>query len=241
MSLAFTGGALALARVNGGGPVGARRAPAVRRPRHVGRGRGAVLALAPGLAPASAPGRGLGGPGAGRGVLIAVGVEAIHVFTVYFLGPKLVNATELYGVVGVVSTILFWFYLTGRLVIGAATLNASLYEQDLHARAAAGTRTHRLTDWRDGERVTPAESVPTRGRPPALGGALLRVDHQRRRPGHRTRRVPAVAGRRSSCWAPCSSTTRPRPTCTGWPHAASSAATSQPRSAGRSSATGGRW
>ncbi len=41
--------------------------------------------------------------------------------------------------VGVVSTILFWFYLTGRLVIGAATLNASLYEQDLHARAAAGS------------------------------------------------------------------------------------------------------
>ena len=54
-------------RVDGGGPVGARRAPAVRRPRHVGRGRGAVLALAPGLAPASAPGRGLGGPGPGRG------------------------------------------------------------------------------------------------------------------------------------------------------------------------------
>ena len=75
-------------------------------------------------------------PGA---VLIALGVEAIHMFTVYFLGPKLVNATELYGVVGIVSTILFWFYLTGRLVIGAATLNASLYEQDLHARAAAGS------------------------------------------------------------------------------------------------------
>jgi len=75
-------------------------------------------------------------PGA---ALIAVGVEAIHVFTVYFLGPKLVNATELYGVVGVVSTVLFWFYLTGRLIIGAATLNASLYEQDLNARAAAGS------------------------------------------------------------------------------------------------------
>ena len=28
-----------------------------------------------------------------------------------------------------VSTILFWLYITGRLVIGAATINASLYEQ----------------------------------------------------------------------------------------------------------------
>jgi uncharacterized BrkB/YihY/UPF0761 family membrane protein len=65
-------------------------------------------------------------PGA---VLLAVGIEGIHVFTVYFLGPKLVNATELYGVIGIVSTVLFWFYLMGRLVIGAATLNASLFEQ----------------------------------------------------------------------------------------------------------------
>ena len=65
-------------------------------------------------------------PGA---VLVAVGLEGLHLFTVYFLGPKLANATELYGVLGVVSTILFWLYITGRLVIGAATINASLYEQ----------------------------------------------------------------------------------------------------------------
>jgi uncharacterized BrkB/YihY/UPF0761 family membrane protein len=48
---------------------------------------------------------------------------------VYFLGPKLANATELYGVLGVVSTILFWLYIVGRLVVGAATVNASLHEQ----------------------------------------------------------------------------------------------------------------
>ena len=70
-------------------------------------------------------------PGA---VLVAVGLEGLHLFTVYFLGPKLANATELYGVLGVVSTILFWLYITGRLVIGAATINASLYEQGLQTR-----------------------------------------------------------------------------------------------------------
>jgi len=64
-------------------------------------------------------------PGA---VLVAVGVQGLHLFTSFFLGPKLVNATELYGVVGIVTTMLFWLYMTGRLVIGAATLNASLYE-----------------------------------------------------------------------------------------------------------------
>lgn len=65
-------------------------------------------------------------PGA---ALVAVGLEGLHLFTVYFLGPKLANATELYGVLGVVSTILFWLYIAGRLVVGAATINASLYEQ----------------------------------------------------------------------------------------------------------------
>jgi hypothetical protein len=38
-------------------------------------------------------------------------------------------ATELYGVLGVVFTILFWLYIAGRLVIGAPTVNASLHEQ----------------------------------------------------------------------------------------------------------------
>jgi uncharacterized BrkB/YihY/UPF0761 family membrane protein len=65
-------------------------------------------------------------PGA---ALVAVGLEGLHLFTVYFLGPKLANATELYGVLGVVSTALFWLYIVGRLVVGAATINASLYEQ----------------------------------------------------------------------------------------------------------------
>jgi uncharacterized BrkB/YihY/UPF0761 family membrane protein len=65
-------------------------------------------------------------PGA---VVVAVGLEGLHLFTVYFLGPKLANATELYGLVGVVSTILFWLYIAGRLVVGAATVNASLHEQ----------------------------------------------------------------------------------------------------------------
>jgi uncharacterized BrkB/YihY/UPF0761 family membrane protein len=65
-------------------------------------------------------------PGA---VLVAVGVQALHLFTTLFLGPKLTSATELYGALGIATTILFWLYIVGRLMIAGATLNASLHEQ----------------------------------------------------------------------------------------------------------------
>ena len=65
-------------------------------------------------------------PGA---VLVAIGVQGLHLFTTLFLGPKLTSATELYGALGIATTILFWLYIVGRLVIAGATLNASLHEQ----------------------------------------------------------------------------------------------------------------
>jgi uncharacterized BrkB/YihY/UPF0761 family membrane protein len=73
-------------------------------------------------------------PGA---LLVAVGLQAMHLFTVYFLGPKLSGATELYGLVGVVTTLLFWLYLGGRLIIAGAALNAEFVETraGVHARA----------------------------------------------------------------------------------------------------------
>jgi uncharacterized BrkB/YihY/UPF0761 family membrane protein len=73
-------------------------------------------------------------PGA---VLFAVGVQALHLFTVFYLSPKLHHSTQLYGVLGIVATLLFWLYMTGRLVVAAATLNASLHEQ--RALAASPT------------------------------------------------------------------------------------------------------
>ncbi len=53
----------------------------------------------------------------------------MHLFTTYFLGPKLTSATQLYGVIGVTTTILFWFYLAGRLIIAGATLNTAFTER----------------------------------------------------------------------------------------------------------------
>ncbi len=65
-------------------------------------------------------------PGA---VVVAAGLQAMHLFTTYFLGPKLTSATQLYGVIGVTTTILFWFYLAGRLIIAGATLNTAFTER----------------------------------------------------------------------------------------------------------------
>jgi uncharacterized BrkB/YihY/UPF0761 family membrane protein len=47
-------------------------------------------------------------PGA---AVVALGLQAMHLFTTYFLGPKMTSATQLYDVIGVTTTLLFWFYL----------------------------------------------------------------------------------------------------------------------------------
>jgi uncharacterized BrkB/YihY/UPF0761 family membrane protein len=73
-------------------------------------------------------------PGA---AVVAVGLQAMHVFTVYFLGPKLESATQLYGLVGIVTTFLFWFYLGGRLIVSGATLNVEFSEMRALQRSAA--------------------------------------------------------------------------------------------------------
>ncbi len=64
-------------------------------------------------------------PGA---VLFGLGLEVLHVFTAYFLETKLANASELYGVLGLATTALFYLFLVGRGVVWAAELNATVWE-----------------------------------------------------------------------------------------------------------------
>jgi len=64
-------------------------------------------------------------PGA---ILLGVGIEALHVFTVYYLETKLSNASQLYGVLGLATTALFYFFLIGRGVVWAAELNAIVWD-----------------------------------------------------------------------------------------------------------------
>jgi uncharacterized BrkB/YihY/UPF0761 family membrane protein len=64
-------------------------------------------------------------PGA---IVFGVGLEALHVFTVYYLATKLANASELYGSLGLAGTALFFLYLIGRGLVWSAELNAVVWD-----------------------------------------------------------------------------------------------------------------
>jgi hypothetical protein len=64
-------------------------------------------------------------PGA---VFLGLGLEALQVFTTYFLETKLANASDLYGVLGLATTALFYLFLVGRGVVWAAELNAVVWD-----------------------------------------------------------------------------------------------------------------
>jgi uncharacterized BrkB/YihY/UPF0761 family membrane protein len=68
-------------------------------------------------------------PGA---VLVAVGVQAMHLVVALYLGPKLGRSSELYGALGVATVILLWLYFTARLLTASAFLNAALWERRRH-------------------------------------------------------------------------------------------------------------
>jgi uncharacterized BrkB/YihY/UPF0761 family membrane protein len=75
-------------------------------------------------------------PGA---VLFGVGLGALHVFTVYFLQRRLASASELYGVLGLATTALFFLFLVGRGVVWAAELNAVVHESRRRSPGRAST------------------------------------------------------------------------------------------------------
>ena len=65
-------------------------------------------------------------PGA---LVVGIGVAAMEVATVYFLGPELAKKSQIYGALGAAALLLLWLYLLGRLMIASAILNASLWER----------------------------------------------------------------------------------------------------------------
>ena len=69
-------------------------------------------------------------PGA---VLVALGVQAMHLVVALYLGPKLGRSSELYGSLGVATVILLWLYITARLLTASAFLNAALWERKRRA------------------------------------------------------------------------------------------------------------
>jgi len=62
-------------------------------------------------------------PGA---VLAALGITAIHLFTVYYLAGKLERSPKLYGTLGAATVVLLGLYLIARVIVSAMFLNATL-------------------------------------------------------------------------------------------------------------------
>jgi membrane protein len=72
-------------------------------------------------------------PGA---VVFAVGLEALHLLTAYYLAERLASQSALYGALGLAGSLLFYLFLIGRGVVWSAELNAVVWEL-----RAAGART----------------------------------------------------------------------------------------------------
>jgi uncharacterized BrkB/YihY/UPF0761 family membrane protein len=64
-------------------------------------------------------------PGA---VVFALGLEALQLFTVYYLAEKLASQSALYGALGLAASLLFFLFLIGRGVVWSAELNAVVWD-----------------------------------------------------------------------------------------------------------------
>ena len=65
-------------------------------------------------------------PGA---LVVAIGFQVLHEAVANFLVPKLEKSTSLYGSLGATTTLIFFLYLLGLLVVLAPVLNSSVYDE----------------------------------------------------------------------------------------------------------------
>ena len=65
-------------------------------------------------------------PGA---LVVAAGLQIIHLGTVLFLTGRVERASATYGSFGAALTILVWLYVISRLIVGSAMLNATLWQR----------------------------------------------------------------------------------------------------------------
>jgi uncharacterized BrkB/YihY/UPF0761 family membrane protein len=70
-------------------------------------------------------------PGA---VLVALGMQLIHLGTVLFVSGRLERASATYGSFGAAFTVLLWLYVASRVIVGSAMLNAALWRDRAVAR-----------------------------------------------------------------------------------------------------------
>jgi len=66
-------------------------------------------------------------------LLMGVGVEVLHVVTIYWIARSLESKSSTYGTLGAALTILLWAYMLGRLVTASASLNAAIWNSKEHS------------------------------------------------------------------------------------------------------------
>jgi membrane protein len=65
-------------------------------------------------------------PGA---LFMAIGVEILHALTIYWIGHLVARKSNTYGAVGIALAVLLWVYILGRIIVGSAGLNATLWHR----------------------------------------------------------------------------------------------------------------
>ena len=65
-------------------------------------------------------------PGA---VAMAIGVGVLHALTTYWIGHLVARKSNTYGAVGIALAVLLWVYILGRIIVGSAGLNATLWHR----------------------------------------------------------------------------------------------------------------
>jgi uncharacterized BrkB/YihY/UPF0761 family membrane protein len=65
-------------------------------------------------------------PGA---VLVGVAAEVLRLVTVYYVAGKVGSSSEVYGGLGAAAALLTWLFLVARTTVGAAVLNATLWQR----------------------------------------------------------------------------------------------------------------
>jgi uncharacterized BrkB/YihY/UPF0761 family membrane protein len=66
--------------------------------------------------------------------LIGLGLQAIHLTTVYFISYRVSSSSETYGALGVAAALLLSLYLIGRLFVAGVIVNATLWERSERQR-----------------------------------------------------------------------------------------------------------
>ena len=67
-------------------------------------------------------------------LLVAAGIQGVHVITVYYISRKLAHSSSTYGALGAATAILLALFLIARVIVFGVSLNAEMWRRSAAAR-----------------------------------------------------------------------------------------------------------